>query len=90
MQQNQSYQVKPTVVCTELEDGAVLLDVETKYYYHINESSLHIWNGCQQNMHVGQIVDSLLASFEVDEQNAFDSVLHFTHRLEEEGLVTSV
>ena len=87
MQRNQSYQVKPSVVCTELDDGAVLLDVETKYYYHLNESSLHIWNGFLQNMHVSQIVDSLLDSFEVDEQNAFDSVLQFTHRLEEEGLL---
>lgn len=89
MQPNQSYQIKPTVVCTELDDGAVLLDVETKYYYHINESSLHIWNGYRQNKQVPQIVDSLLDSFKVDEKDAFDSVVQFTHRLEKEGLITT-
>ncbi len=28
--------LRPTVVATVVEDGAVLLDLETKYFYHLN------------------------------------------------------
>lgn len=90
MQPKRNYQIKPSVVCTEMDDGAVLLDVETKYYYHLNETSLRIWDGYRQNMQVPQIVSSLIDSFDVDERHACDSVFRFTQQLEEEGLIRSV
>ena len=87
MQQNKSYQINPSVICTELDDGAVLLDVETKYYYHLNDTSLRIWNGFRGKMNVSQIATSLIQSYEVDEQRAVNSILQFTQQLEEEGLL---
>ena len=87
MRTNQSYQVSPSVVCTEFDDGAVLLNVETKYYYHINETSLRIWDGYKQNMHPFQIAKLLVDDYDVDEKHAFDSIYQFTQQLEEEGLI---
>jgi hypothetical protein len=89
MQCNQNYQVNPSVVCTEMDDGAVLLDIETKYYYHLNETSLRIWNGYRQNMPISQIVNMLAETYEVDEQSSLQSVYQFTQQLEEEGLIKS-
>ncbi len=34
----QRYAFRPDVVATELEDGAVLLDLETKYFYRLNRT----------------------------------------------------
>ena len=60
MQPDKSYQINPSVVCTELDDGAVLLDVETKYYYHLNDTSLLIWNGFREKLKISQIATSLI------------------------------
>ncbi len=88
MQLDKSYQINPAVVCTELDDGAVLLDVETKYYYHLNDTSLLIWNGFCEKLKVSQIAASLIQTFEVDKQHAIIKIFQFTQQLEEEGLIT--
>jgi hypothetical protein len=87
MRSNQSYQVNPSVVCTEMDEGAVLLNLETKYYYHLNETSLRIWEGYLDNMQRSQIVKMLIDDYEVDEQHSFHCVCQFTKQLEEEGLL---
>lgn len=89
MQFDQNYQVNPSVICTKMDDGAVLLNVETKYYYHLNETSLRIWDGCCKKMQRSQIVKSLINDYEVDEKHSFHSVCQFTEHLEAEGLLTS-
>lgn len=33
----------PSVVCTVLEEGGVLLHLETKYYYSLNRTALALW-----------------------------------------------
>lgn len=33
----------PSVVCTVLEEGGVLLHLETKYYYSLNRTGLAFW-----------------------------------------------
>jgi len=35
---NERYELRPDVVATVLEDGAVLLDLETKYFYRLNRT----------------------------------------------------
>ncbi len=34
-----SFSLRPSVVATVVEDGAVLLDLESKYFYHLNETA---------------------------------------------------
>ena len=89
MKTDKCYHVNPSVVCTELDDGAVLLDVETKNYYHLNDTSLLIWNGICENMSSKKIANSLIESNEVDERRAINSIFQFTQQLEEEGLISS-
>ncbi len=36
-------QSHPSVVCTVLEDGGVLLNLETKFYYSLNRTGLLLW-----------------------------------------------
>ena len=33
----------PAVVCTDLDDGAVLLDLDTTAYYSLNRTAVGIW-----------------------------------------------
>jgi hypothetical protein len=70
-----------------MDEGAVLLNVETKYYYHLNETSLRIWDGYRKNMQRSQIVTMLIDDYEVEEKHSIHSVCQFTQQLEEEGLL---
>jgi hypothetical protein len=85
----QHYQVNPSVVCTEFGDEAVLLNVETKYYYHLNETGLFIWSGLCHKKQLSAIVDSLVERYEVDEPVATHRTFQLTQQLCEEGLLTT-
>jgi hypothetical protein len=53
----ESLALRPTVVSTVLEDGAVLLDLDTKYFYSLNSSA---W-GIVQILENGASIESVLA-----------------------------
>ncbi len=38
------YKPHPSVVCTVIEDGGVLLHLETKFYYSLNRTGLAVWS----------------------------------------------
>jgi len=75
----------PTVVVTTLEGGAVLLDLQTKYFYSVNESGWAI----TQLFETGTTVDHACeraASWGAN--GTLDSVTEFINRLAAEGLLT--
>jgi hypothetical protein len=39
-----SFEPHPSVVCTVIDDGGVLLHLDTKYYYSLNASGLRVWD----------------------------------------------
>ena len=75
----------PAVVCTELEDGAVLLNMETRLYYSLNEVGREVWRW------LGTIADDEIASvlsqrYEVSREDAQDAVTNYLVKLKEEQL----
>ena len=38
------YTPHPSVVCTVIEDGGVLLHLDTKFYYSLNRTGLAVWS----------------------------------------------
>ncbi len=84
-----TYRKNPSVACTELDDGAVLLDLDTKYYYNLNETGLRIWQFMEESQNLTAIADKLSNEYEVDLERVRASVLKLVEDLENEGLIMS-
>ncbi len=87
--QFKTYKKNPSVVCTELDDGAVLLNLDTKYYYNLNETGLRIWQIMEESQDLGEMADKLSNEYEVDIEKAKSSVLKLVEDLEKDGLIMS-
>ncbi len=87
--QFKTYKKTPSVVCTELDDGAVLLNLDTKYYYNLNETGLRIWQIMEESRDLTKIADKLSNEYEVDIEKAKSNVLKLVEDLEKDGLIMS-
>ncbi len=70
-----SYRKNPSLACTELDDGAVLLNLDTKYYYNLNETGMRIWQFMEESQDLTEVADKLSNEYEVDIEKAKSSVL---------------
>jgi hypothetical protein len=80
----------PSVVCTELDDGAVLLNLDTKYYYSLNETGLRIWQIMEELHSPAEISGRLANEYKVDAERAKASVFNLIKQLEKEGLIIPI
>lgn len=81
-----SYQKNPSVVCTELDDGAVLLNLDTKYYFNLNETGLRIWQ-LLEGRDPAEIARILTEEYKVDIERARESVARLLGELKKETLI---
>ena len=79
----------PDVVSTELEDGAVLLNMETRLYYSLNREGLEIWSLLDSTTGPEDLARHLAHAFDVEEDRARVSVSAFLGELERERLVVA-
>jgi len=77
----------PEVVCTELEDGAVLLNLEPRLYYSLNGMGLEIWRLVESAKGEDEFTKQLLNRFEVDEARLRASISTFVDELRREQLL---
>jgi hypothetical protein len=85
--QFRTYRKNPSVACTELDDGAVLLNLDTKYYFNLNETGLRIWQIMEDSLNSIEIAEKLAGEYDVDLENAKASVLRLLGELEKEELI---
>ncbi|OGL41331.1 MAG: hypothetical protein A3C43_11550 [Candidatus Schekmanbacteria bacterium RIFCSPHIGHO2_02_FULL_38_11] len=78
----------PSILCTELDNEAVLLDLETKCYYGLNEVALQIWNLINGTRKINSIAENICKLFEVAPEKALGSVTKLVKEFEDNGLVT--
>ena len=64
------YKAIAEALVATLSDGAVLLNLQTKRYYSLNETGTRIWEMVQQTADEGDIVATLLREYEVEEPMA--------------------
>jgi hypothetical protein len=76
----------PEVVCAVLEDGAVLLNLESRTYYSLNSVGLEVWQLLDRGLDAAEVAGELKARFDVDEDHAAHASLSFLVVLEREGL----
>jgi len=77
----------PSVVCTDMDDGAVLLDLETTAYYSLNRTARRIWNFLDETPTLDGIATRLTSEFEVDYEPALASARRVVTTLEHERLI---
>jgi hypothetical protein len=85
------YTPRPRVSLTVLGDGTgVLLDLETKFYFTLNASSVEMWRALEArgSASAADLGGALARIFEVDAERAEADCAHVLTQLERDGLVT--
>ena len=78
----------PSVVFTRLDAAeAVLLHLETKRYYSLNETGALLWELAQEGKPLAGMAETLQAEYTVDSASAMAAILAFVEELYQEGLV---
>jgi hypothetical protein len=81
------YAVPDEVLTAHLEGEAVLLHMDTKNYFRLNATAALLWKGMERGLEREQLLDSLLAEFEVDRPTAAAELDRLLGELAERGLV---
>jgi O-phosphoseryl-tRNA(Cys) synthetase len=77
------------VVVTEFEGGeSVLVDLDTRRYYQLNETATVIWRGLADGSSMTNIVGSLTSVYDVTEEDAVKSVDQVLQHLKAHRLVS--
>lgn len=63
------------VVFTEFDAGeGVLVDLNTKKYFQLNETAVVVWRGLEEGLSPEAIAGRITAAYDVDEARAAESV----------------
>lgn len=63
------------IVSTEFEGGeGVLVDLNSKHYYQLNETAMLVWRGLEEGRSLPQIVGSVTSAYDVAPEHATTSV----------------
>ena len=63
------------VVVTDFDGGeGILVDLNTKRYFQLNETAMIVWRGLEQGKSINEIVSDVTANYEVEPEHATTSV----------------
>ena len=79
--------VSPHAVCATLDSGAVVLHMETKRYFTLNESGAFIWSLLEQGHDAQAIIQRICDAFAVSRADAQTSLQRLLTELNEERLL---
>ena len=81
------YRAIAEALVATLSDGAVLLNLQTKRYFSLNETGTRIWEMVQQTADEEAIVATLLGEYDVNEPLARSEVRRILDELIEAQLI---
>jgi hypothetical protein len=87
MEATSRYAVPDEVLTAHLEGEAVLLHMDTKNYFRLNATAALLWKGLERGLEREQLLDGLLAEFEVDRPTAAAELDRLLGELAARGLV---
>ena len=79
--------VPPDVVSTVLDDGAVLLNLATGQYYSLDVVGARMWTLLTEHGQVELAVQTMVAEYEVGEDEVRRDMLRLIEELAEQGLL---
>ena len=78
------------VVVTDFDGGeGILVDLNTKKYYQLNETAMVVWKALEQGKSVGEIADDMTANYEIALENATRSVERILDNFQTYKLLTA-
>jgi uncharacterized protein (DUF58 family) len=78
------------VVVTDFDGGeGILVDLNTKRYFQLNETAMIVWKGLEQGKTIGEIVADFTSSYEIEPDRATVSVQRLVDSLQTYKLVSA-
>ena len=63
------------VVATDFDSGeGIIVDLNTKKYYQLNETAMVVWKGLEKGKSMGEIVADITSTYEIAADKATSSV----------------
>lgn len=87
---SKKYQAKDDVVFTDLDDGsAVLLHLQTKFYFSLNETGSFLWKLIERETGASdeELAENLCKAFDVEPERAGEDISDFLRELSGQGLI---
>jgi hypothetical protein len=81
------YRPSPDALFATLSDGAVVLDINTKKYFSLNDTGARVWALIREGLNTNDIVSVLLGEYDVAELAARDTVYALVKSLASEKLI---
>jgi hypothetical protein len=81
------YRAIAEALVATLSDGAVLLNLQTKRYFSLNETGTRIWEMVQQTADEDTIIATLLGEYDVEEAMARSEVRRILDELIDAQLI---
>ena len=78
------------VVATDFDGGeGILVDLNTKKYYQLNETAMIVWKGLEKGKTMGEIAADITSSYEVQPDKARVSVERIVDNFQTYKLLTA-
>jgi hypothetical protein len=78
----------PGKVAAEIGSEAVILDIESGYYFQLNKTGSRIWALIEAPISLAALCEKLGAAFKVDAATCRGDVIEFVEQIRSKGLVT--
>ncbi len=66
--------IAPAVIFTEIQDSAVVLNLNTKRYYILNTTARAIWRAISEGKDESEIVDAMVLEYDATREHITASV----------------
>ena len=80
-------QHRSDVKIRDVEGELVVLDLEAKLVHQLNPTARHIWNQCDGQHSITEIIEQLCQTFDIDRITAEKDVKAIVRQLKEAGLL---
>ncbi|PYZ96967.1 PqqD family protein [Alteribacter lacisalsi] len=80
---------KPGNIVSDMDGEKVMLSVKNGKYYNLGQMGGVIWDRIEEPVLIGDLVNSLLSEYEVEEDLCREQVTSFLEKLAEEDLITA-
>jgi hypothetical protein len=81
------YSIPQTMVSQEIGEEVVILNLSNERYYSLDEVGASFWNLLVEGQEFDQIVQTMLAEFEVDEETLRNDLAALLNDLEAAGIL---
>jgi hypothetical protein len=85
---NSNIKIVGRLVLTEIEDEAILLNIDQNKYYGLDELGLQIWKWVEDGNGYDELKQLIINHYDVDESIAEVDLKDFLEQLKEKGLIT--